>query len=256
MVGGGRRRGPRAILLGTSTALATARSDHTYLVCDLPAGPLLVDCAGAPAHRLLALGLDPLRLQGILLTHAHADHLYGLPSLLQHLWLAQPEQEVPVLGLEETLTAARLLVRQVFALETRVRWLPVPPEEGFAAWQLDGLTLRTSPVRHSRPCLGLRLGSLAYSGDTGPCPEVVRLARGAKTLLHEATVLEPDAHHSTLEEAARAAEEAGVEELIVVHTHPRWEEAPREAREEASRAFSGRFRVGRSGEEIPLGPEA
>lgn len=243
----------RAVLLGTSNALATAQSDNTSLVLDLPSGPLLIDCAGAPAHRLLQLGLDPLRLQAVFLTHAHPDHLYGWPALLQHLWLAQPEKEVTVIGLEETLRVARLLSHEAFELhQARVRWVGIPPEPGYSAWQGDGLELHAYPVAHYRPCIGLRIGDLAYSGDTAPYPGVIEAARGARVLLHEATVLESSDGHSTLEEAARAAAEAGVEELVAVHLHPRWQEDPQDAAEVVSRHFGGRFRVAIPGMEIAV----
>lgn len=243
----------RAVLLGTSNALATAQSDNTSLVLDLPSGPLLIDCAGAPAHRLLQLGLDPLRLQAVFLTHAHPDHLYGWPALLQHLWLAQPEKEVTVIGLDETVRAARVLSQDGFELrEARVRWIVVPPQAGYVAWEGDGLELRTYPVAHRCPCVGLRIGDLAYSADSAPCPGVIEAARGARVLLHEATLLESSAGHSTLEEAARAAAEAGVEELVAVHLHPRWQEDPQDAAEVVSRHFGGRFRVAMPGMEIAV----
>lgn len=244
----------RAILLGTSNAIPTAQADHTYFVLDLLSGPVLIDCGGAPGHRLLQLGLDPLRLQAVFLTHAHADHIYGLPALVQHLWLARPEKELLVLGLEETLRAGRSLVEDGFGLgQARIRWQPLPAEAGYPAWQGDGLSLTSFPVRHVRPTLGLSIGQLTYSCDTAPCPEVVEAARGARVLVHEATVLEPSEGHSTLEDAARAAAEAEVEELVAIHLHPRWQEDDPGAAELVGRHFGGRFTVARPGLEIPLG---
>ena len=53
--------------------------------------------------------------------------------------------------------------------------------------------ITSSPVRHLIPTIGLRFDfkasqkALAYSCDTEPCVEVVRLAQGADVLIHEAT---------------------------------------------------------------------
>lgn len=66
-------------------------------------------------------------------------------------------------------------------------------------------------------------------GDTGPTSAVAELARGADVLVHEATFLREDlerarlAGHSTSEDAAKAARDAGAAMLILTHFSPRYE---------------------------------
>ena len=76
---------PQLFVLGSGTALPSAERDNTSLAVDTPEGLWLIDCGGSVYHKLLHLGLDPLRLQGVFLTHNHLDHVYGLPALLFHL---------------------------------------------------------------------------------------------------------------------------------------------------------------------------
>jgi len=65
--------------------------------------------------------------------------------------------------------------------------------------------------------------AIAYSGDTRPTPSVVKLARGCKLLIHEATF--DDQHrelaladgHSTFRQAAEVAREASAHYLMPVH---------------------------------------
>src|SRR5690606_24983391 len=66
-----------------------------------------------------------------------------------------------------------------------------------------------------------RLGrKLVISGDTGPCDELVEIAHRADVLVHEATFTAEEAararetQHSTAEQAARAAREAEVRQLV------------------------------------------
>ncbi len=64
--------------------------------------------------------------------------------------------------------------------------------------------------------------AVAYSGDTRPCESVVRLARGCKLLIHEASISfdgeRAHAHgHSTAVDAVEVAKAAGVEYLMPVH---------------------------------------
>ncbi|MDF2960955.1 MAG: ribonuclease [Paenibacillus sp.] len=66
-------------------------------------------------------------------------------------------------------------------------------------------------------------------GDTQPCEYSSKLARGANVLVHEATFAEQKKHlaaeydHSTAMDAARAANEAGVETLILTHISSRYQ---------------------------------
>ena len=58
----------------------------------------------------------------------------------------------------------------------------------------------------------------AYSCDTAPTPSVARLAEGADVLVHEATG-DMDGH-SSAEQAAEVAAEAGAGRLLLVHLPP------------------------------------
>jgi ribonuclease Z len=87
-----------------------------------------------------------------------------------------------------------------------------------------------------------RLGrKLVLSGDTGPCEELIEIAHGADVLVHEATFTSEEAEraretqHSTAEQAAKAAREAEVRLLALVHLSTRY--GGREIREEARAVF-------------------
>ena len=67
-------------------AISSATQDDTFLAFKSPKGIIPLDCAASPYQKLLKAGLNPERLMGIILTHAHPDHIYGLPSLIYHLW--------------------------------------------------------------------------------------------------------------------------------------------------------------------------
>ena len=56
---------------------------------------------------------------------------------------------------------------------------------------------------------------MAYSCDTEPCPEVVRLAKGADVLIHETAGSSPG--HSSAAQAGNAARTAEAKELYLIH---------------------------------------
>ncbi len=72
--------------------------------------------------------------------------------------------------------------------------------------------------------------SIVYSGDSGPCDDVRRLAHRATVLIHEATVtheLEPEANawgHSSARQAAELARAAEADALFLTHFSSRYKE--------------------------------
>jgi ribonuclease BN (tRNA processing enzyme) len=81
---------------------------------------------------------------------------------------------------------------------------------------------------HPVECNAVRLAvggrSLVYTGDTGPCEQVVDLARGADVLLAEAAHPPgpgmPMGLHLTGREAGEHAAAAGVGRLLLTHVPP------------------------------------
>ncbi|MFN7982204.1 MAG: MBL fold metallo-hydrolase [Vicinamibacterales bacterium] len=115
--------------------------------------------------------------------------------------------------------------------------------------QRDGLTITAFPVNHTPifPAVGYRFDyggrSVVISGDTAPSPSLVKAARGVDVLFHEGlqvtmvaamneaaqahgrTAMAKITHdipsyHTTPEDAAREAAEAGVRALVFYHTIP------------------------------------
>lgn len=251
----------RLLILGTSPALASAEQDHIYLLLDGPAGFWLIDCGGSAAHQLLRSGYDPLLLKGLILTHGHADHIYGLPVFIQDLWLRGRREPLPVYANAATIDRCRQLLELFMhePMHSFVEFHPLSDVPGSTALQTDDWQLRTAPTVHSFPCHALRFepkdGSrvVVYSADTAPTPNVVELARGAGLLIHEASVLEPvsiEIGHSTAAEAAAIAAEAGVPELWLVHTHPWLYRDSATYLADAEKTFKGKITVAKDGDEI------
>jgi len=241
----------RLVILGAGTALPDAERDNTSLVWDSPSGSLLIDCGGRAYQQLLRAGVDPLGLRDVLLTHNHTDHIYGLPALLFHLWLAGYQATLHIWANVPTLAMARKLVD---ALELErdghmcaVAWHELPDTPGYAVLETNGYRVSTTPVEHSRPTLAVRIenretgGVLAYSADTEPCAAFEELARGAQLVIHEATVAQPDggSKHSTPAQAGTVAANAGAERLLLIHYSAAYTMPEAQALDEARGAFNG-----------------
>jgi ribonuclease BN (tRNA processing enzyme) len=110
---------------------------------------------------------------------------------------------------------------------------------------LGPFTITAGEVVHPITAYGMRVEAdgavLVYSGDTGPCQELVDLAQRADLLLAEAAFVESGTNpvdlHMTGKQAGAAAAEAGVSRLVLTHVPP-WHD-PEIARGEAAEVFEG-----------------
>ncbi len=215
----------RIVVLGSAWALSSATRDNTFLLFDTPRGGLLIDCAGSPFHKLLKAGGDPGKLRGVIVTHAHPDHIYGLPSLVHELWLWGREEPFYIYANVRSQRAARTLIG-LFDLWDKplpLELVPIPQEESFLLMENDEYTIHTTPVRHLGPTNAVRITPkiskrvFTYSSDTRPCEELVALAKGTDLLFLECTAEEPHKVHLTPEQAGEIAQEARAKELVLVH---------------------------------------
>lgn len=256
----------RMILLGVGTAVPDEDRENTHMVWDGPGGPLLIDAGGSTYQRLLQAGIEPLNLQGVLLTHSHADHINGLPVLLFSLALMGRKEPLLIYGLEPTLKLVQGVL-DAFQLEEHmapVIWQPIAAGDTVplaAAQEKPGETwaLRTAPTLHPRPCVALRFEerssgrALTYSCDTAPCQSVADLAQGTQLLIHEASMAEPSQIHTTPRQAGEIAQQARAKRLVLVHYSPRWTMPEEQALAEIRAAgFSGTAEIGQENQVLTL----
>ncbi|HEU5441129.1 MAG TPA: ribonuclease Z [Ktedonobacterales bacterium] len=255
---------PRLIFLGTSAALPQLTRANTALalVDDETGSGLQIDCGGDPYRAQLAAGIGPDTITDLFITHAHIDHIGGLPSLIESLRLGGRSRPLRVLAIPPVLAVARALVAAydfeltLDAWGFQVTFQEVQPGE---AATLAGWPARVVSMDHSVPSSGVRLmlpgGDLAYTCDTQPTPRIVELGKGTHLLVTECTYLQaytPAARiskHLTAVEAGQAAAACAAQQLALVHLGP-W---PADAiREEAGSVFSGEILIPNDGDAIAV----
>lgn len=255
------------VFLGTSGAIPSATRDTTSLAFVGHSEVLVVDVGGSPTRKLAAAGIDVRRVTHVLITHIHPDHSYGLPALIQNLILIGRTAPLPIFCRAEHVGALTQLV-DLFELRTRKGHFPIPihgvdPREGIEVLRTGSFVVSASPNAHGRmPNLAVRVdlperkAAVVYSSDTEPCGEVVRLATGADTLIHEATFPERDrgrfGAHSTAGEAGQIAAKAGVRRLILAHIEADYHEELDALAAEARAHFQGVVEIAEEFRPYPL----
>jgi ribonuclease Z len=123
-----------------------------------------------------------------------------------------------------------------------VAFYRLPAQEMTKVIDCSDFRIYSSPVRHLLPTIGLRFEFnhtkkiMAYSCDTEPCAQVIRLAEGADTLIHEAAGASRG--HSSAAQAGEIASQAEVATLYLIH-YPTGKFANGNLIEEAQQRYQG-----------------
>ncbi len=241
---------PKLIILGTSNAIPTENHDNTHMVLVGQEHTLLIDCVSNPILRLERAGVDPNYLTDLILTHFHPDHVSGVPLLLMDMWLMGRRHPLNVYGLDHTIDRIQQLM-EAFDWSKWPDFFPVffnrlSEEEKYPVIKCDEWRVFSSPVHHLIPTIGIRIEFcnsgkvMAYSCDTEPCLEVIRLAEKADALIHESTG--ETLGHTSAAQAGDIAGQAKAKSLYLIH-YPARQGDPKVLISEAEKTFGGQVKL-------------
>ncbi|HEY0970623.1 MAG TPA: MBL fold metallo-hydrolase [Gemmatimonadales bacterium] len=253
--------GPQTVRYGGNTPCVEVRDRNGHLAI-LDAGTGI----RALGNALLAGGATSVSAD-VYVTHAHWDHIQGLPFFAP---LFHPGHSVRIWTAPELGDRIERALRAQMSPEV----FPVPFEEMLAQVEFRALPgsaaagemcVTTHPVRHPGGALGYRLaggngwgGAVVYIPDNELDPaaayaappdwraRLVDFLHGADVLVHDAmyTAEEAAAHrgwgHSSALAAVELALEAGVRRLVLFHHHPERSDDEVDALLDVCRARAGR----------------
>jgi ribonuclease BN (tRNA processing enzyme) len=138
------------------------------------------------------------RLRHIFVTHAHLDHIRGIPALADNVIIKSLRHTVTVYATAQVIGAMRehLFNGVIWPDFTRlpsleqpvIRYDTVHPGRPL---KVNGYTVTPIEVDHTVPAVGYCLESggkkLVYTGDTGPTEQIWQYASGADALIVEAS---------------------------------------------------------------------
>ncbi len=231
-----RRLGMRVTFLGTGTSYgipmpgcdcAVCRSSdprdkryRTAILVEAGGRVLLIDTP--PDLRTQCLAHDIRYLDAVLMTHAHADHVFGFDDL--RAYTNRMPGPMPVWASAGTARA----LRRIFD------YLDRPPIPGTSLARIElrvpdgpfefhGIRLTPLPAAHGRAdMIGWKIEhggrTLAAIPDCKHLPpETVALCRGADLAVIDALRIRPHPTHMNFEEAGAALQQIGARRSLVIH---------------------------------------
>lgn len=215
--------------VGCACAVCTStdprdRRGRTSALIETGGATLLIDTP--PELRLQLLRAGATRVDAVLYTHEHADHVAGIDDL--RIFSLRQRAALPVYGAAATVAFLRSGYRYIFdesmlplpgTSKPRLDLTEITPGVPFDA---AGVTVLPLAFDHGlAPVLGFRIGRLAYLTDVKSIPDAVRPAlRGLDLLILNALWWRSHPTHLSIPEAIEVARDLGAGRTLLTHlTH-------------------------------------
>ena len=258
--------GMRLITVGTTAPLPGDRVQSCNVI--FANGQFLVfDLGRGAAGAIEKLRLPQQSISAVFISHWHSDHYLDLPHLVNRSWMVGRNSPLKIFGptpIDSILGGMQSFLYQDQAFREEHHGasiinahegsslgylIDLKSNEAQKVYNNDGVAVTAFLVNHDpvTPSLGYKIEfngrSIVLSGDTKKSDQVIRYAKGADILVHEAmqkdfigraaklqeeqgnirnaTILKDIVdYHSSSEDAAEVAAAAGVKKLILSHLAP------------------------------------
>ncbi len=182
-----------------------------------PERVILIDTSAD--FRRQCLRFDIRRVDAVLFTHAHADHIFGLDDLRPFNF--RQKADIDCFGSHQTLASVKKTFAYIFDGQApegggkpRLRLRPVD-----ATFEVAGLSIEPIPVLHgSLEVFAYRVGTFAYVTDTHEIPEAsMAKLDGVETLILDALRYRPHPTHFSVQQAIQVASRIGARRTVLTH---------------------------------------
>ncbi len=209
-------------VIGCGCAVCTSDSPknnrtRSGLLLESHSTRILIDAP--PELRLQLTRENVSRLDAVIITHSHADHIMGLDDLRRFNEISG--KQVTLFAQPSVLEDVRRVFRYAFDANAqkggglpRFELAPMPD------WlDIGDVRVQAFEVQHGRlPVLGLRMGGLAYLTDVSEIPPLARARLNSlDTLIVDATRYAPHPTHFHFQRAIEVAQEVGARQTYLTH---------------------------------------
>jgi phosphoribosyl 1,2-cyclic phosphate phosphodiesterase len=180
---------------------------------------ILIDTGPDLRTQSLREGLN--RVDAVLYTHTHADHIHGIDDLRAFCQLQK--QQIPLYGNQQAMEHIRS--KFAYTLREPIDFWDLPilsVNQVIEPFELCGKRITPIPVKHGRSeIFGYRIGNMAYITDVSEIPEAsLELLDGLDVLLLDCLQYKPHHTHINLEQSLAYANRISAKSTYLIHmTH-------------------------------------
>lgn len=177
---------------------------------------ILIDTTPDLRQQLLTFPFPTI--EAVLITHTHADHIFGMDELRRFNYIQKAP--IPVYGNEQTINKLQSIFDYAFVKESWKRGVPSLLANVLnGASEIGGVRVIPIPLDHgAQRILGFRIGDFAYCTDVGHIPdESYALLKNLEVLVLDALREKPHPTHFTLDEAIAEAQKIKAGQTYFTH---------------------------------------
>lgn len=172
----------------------------------------------APDFRQQAIRERIERLDAVVFTHDHADHIFGLDDV--RVFYFRQKAPIPIYADARTMESIQRIYKYIFDQTYPYGGIArLDPRLIDGPFDLWGTKLIPLPVFHGNmPVLGFRFGTAAYVTDFSTIPDsTLSLLEGLDLLILDALRHKPHPSHSTLEQSLALVEKLKPRQAFFTH---------------------------------------
>lgn len=248
-------------IVGSGTVVPRLSRGQSCVTVEAGGEMIFLDLGSGAVRGMLHASLDPFAVDRIFFTHFHPDHTIDVVPLLfaiKYGTEVKRERPLSLYGPEpfESFFGKIASVWGEWMLGDYPTEVLELPHTCPSPLDLPGLCVSWSPAEHRPESIAYRLegenGTFVYTGDTEYTDSVVKLARGAHTLLIECSFPNdsPAPGHLTPGGVARVASKSGVERVVLTHVYPPTDVL--NLAEQVERGYDGEVIVAKDGTKLEV----
>jgi len=186
-------------------------------------GNILIDASTDLRHQALLWNIK--RVDAVLYTHSHADHILGTDDLRSFNFVTK--KSIPCYGSISTFKRLTHFFDYIFMPDPNYKGgllaqLTLNEIDEVTPFQVCGVEIKPFKLEHGTTSVtGYRIGDVAYATDCKVIPSASReVLKGVRYLVLDGLRHRPHFTHLTIDEAATIASEIGAEKTYLTHmTH-------------------------------------
>ena len=190
----------KVTVLGRASAKPTVKSHPSAQVVNVNEQYYLVDAGEGVQQQMFRMGINPLKLRAVFISHLHGDHLFGLFPMLSTMGLCGRQTPLKVYAPRPFGEILEYHLRYFDTqLPYEVEWVEVDTTSHQIIFENKTLEVWSVPLRHRVPCSGyhfkekrpeLNVDKFKITKYNLTIAQIVAAKRGEDITLEDGTVVE------------------------------------------------------------------